>query len=396
MMTTRRTTSTAATADLTGGLNNIRLARSAFSALAILLGPVVLAPTSALAQTSPSAPDVAGPLVVGVAPAPPFAIETEDGGWDGVAVQLWRQVAEALELDYEWRRVERDSLLAGVEGGRLDVALPTVATDSAEALVDLTHTYYTAPLGVAGSKQRSLWSIAKALFTARFWRIVLSLSLLLLVVGTVVWLLERKGNEEQFGGERSTLAGIGSGFWWAGVTMTTIGYGDKAPQTVPGRTVALLWMLVAMAITSSLTAALVSVVGAGQGGSISVPEDLRQMAVGAVPGSGGAAYLDEEGIAYREFATPEEGLRALQAGDVEAFLHGTSALRYLTSENEGLSAKIEATDERPQRYAFALAQGSDLREPINRVLLRKINQPAWTSLLKRYMPDSATPSGAGS
>lgn len=373
-------------------MNYVCFAPSTFFALAILLGPAVLYPASALAQTSPPELDVGEPLVVGVAPAPPFAIETEDGGWDGVAVHLWRQVAEALELDYELRRVERDSLLAGLESGQLDAALPAVATDSAEALVDLTHTYYTAPLGVAGSKQRSLWSIAKALFTPRFWRIVLWLSLLLLLVGTVVWLLERKKNEDQFGGERSALAGIGSGFWWAGVTMTTIGYGDKAPETAAGRAVALLWMLIAMAITSSLTAALVSVVGFGQGGSISVPEDLRQMAVGAVPGSGAAAYLNEEGISYREFATPEEGLRALREGNVKAFLHGTSALRYLVNENEGLSAKVEATDEHSQRYAFALAQGSDLREPINRILLRKINQPSWASLLKRYMPSSTSSS----
>ncbi|WP_367182700.1 ion channel [uncultured Christiangramia sp.] len=32
---------------------------------------------------------------------------------------------------------------------------------------------------------------------------------------------------------------IGSGFWWAGVTMITIVYGDKAPVTFWGRAIAL-------------------------------------------------------------------------------------------------------------------------------------------------------------
>jgi hypothetical protein len=34
-----------------------------------------------------------------------------------------------------------------------------------------------------------------------------------------------------------------------------------------------------------------------------------------------------------------------------------------------------------QLYAFAVREGSALREPINRVLLRKIHEPAWRDLL---------------
>ena len=41
-------------------------------------------------------------------------------------------------------------------------------------------------------------------------------------------------------------------------------------------------MLLAMGITASLTAALVSVVSAGAGGSLSVPSDLRGTKVGVV------------------------------------------------------------------------------------------------------------------
>ena len=37
--------------------------------------------------------------------------------------------------------------------------------------------------------------------------------------------------------------GVGEGLWWAIVTATTVGYGDRVPRTVPGRLVAIAWML---------------------------------------------------------------------------------------------------------------------------------------------------------
>jgi len=39
----------------------------------------------------------------------------------------------------------------------------------------------------------------------------------------------------------------------------------------------------------------------------------------------------------------------------------------------------------PQLYAFAVREGSSLRESINRELLRKIHEPAWRDLLHHYM-----------
>jgi voltage-gated potassium channel len=44
------------------------------------------------------------------------------------------------------------------------------------------------------------------------------------------------------------------GFWWAWVTMTTVGYGDLVPTTLEGRIVGMLLILVGIAIFSMLTA----------------------------------------------------------------------------------------------------------------------------------------------
>ncbi len=345
---------------------------------------LIFAAVLALVQTAAFAQDA--PLRVGVAELPPFAFQS-GGQWDGVAVALWREVADDLGIVFEFRATEPDALVAGVADGTLDLGLTGTATAADEVRVDFAHPFYTTTLSVATPRAQSLWNIVRGLFTARFFRVVLFLSVLLLVVGALVWLLERGANEESFGGERSALQGVGAGFWWAAVTMTTIGYGDKAPFTFWGRALAFLWMLLAMGITASLTAALVSVVSAGQGGGLSVPGDLRGTKVGVVADTPAAFYLEEEGIGFREFDTPLAGLRALQQGELDAFLASDATLRYLKSENTNLTFRRVETNAAPQRYAFVLPEDDERREALNQTLLTRLNARPYEQLLERYLPN---------
>jgi voltage-gated potassium channel len=48
------------------------------------------------------------------------------------------------------------------------------------------------------------------------------------------------------------------GVWWAVVTVTTVGYGDLYPHTVPGRIVAIALMLVGIGFLAVLTATVAS------------------------------------------------------------------------------------------------------------------------------------------
>ena len=323
-------------------------------------------------------------MQVGVAQVPPFAWQDEAGFWDGLAVQLWRDVADELDLEYDLVAADPAALLDEVAQGSLDVGLTAVATATAETRLDFTPSYFVTSLGVARPQGQSLWRIAQGLFTLRFLRITLSLALLLLVVGVLIWLLERRSNEDQFGGD-SALEGIGNSFWWAGVTMTTIGYGDKAPVTFGGRALALLWMLVAMGVTASLTAALVSVVGASES-SVSIPEDLREWQVGGVADTIGARYLGEQGIEFQTFEQPLEGLQALQRGDLEAFVAPAATLNFLVAENQDLTARVTTTDALPQRYTFALAEDNELRESLSEQVLRRLNSASWSDVVSRYLP----------
>jgi voltage-gated potassium channel len=66
-----------------------------------------------------------------------------------------------------------------------------------------------------------------------------AVSTLMLIAGAAMYLIE---------GERSGFTSIPIAIYWAIVTMTTVGYGDIAPQTVPGQVLASILMIVGYGI----------------------------------------------------------------------------------------------------------------------------------------------------
>ena len=56
--------------------------------------------------------------------------------------------------------------------------------------------------------------------------------------------------------DRSEFDSIWLGLWWAVQTVTTVGYGDNVPTTVPGRLVASLVMVVGIGFIAVVTAAI--------------------------------------------------------------------------------------------------------------------------------------------
>ncbi len=72
---------------------------------------------------------------------------------------------------------------------------------------------------------------------------------LILVTSVVVYDLERAA-------PGTSIKNWGDSLWWAIVTVTTVGYGDKTPVTAGGRGVAVVLMVAGIALISVLTAAL--------------------------------------------------------------------------------------------------------------------------------------------
>jgi hypothetical protein len=74
--------------------------------------------------------------------------------------------------------------------------------------------------------------------------------------GHVVWLVERRTNSTMF--PTAYLDGVDDGLWWSVTTMTTVGYGDKAPITAVGRCLGFAWMILGLVIFGIFNAVLTS------------------------------------------------------------------------------------------------------------------------------------------
>lgn len=73
---------------------------------------------------------------------------------------------------------------------------------------------------------------------------------IVLVEGTVVYVFERGANPD--------FANIPQAIYWAIVTLTTVGYGDVAPITIPGKIMASVIMLTGFAIIAVPTGVITS------------------------------------------------------------------------------------------------------------------------------------------
>lgn len=326
------------------------------------------------------------PFVVGTKPAAPFVIRAEDGTWTGVSIELWEEMAAMLDIDYEIREYDIQGLMNAVASGEVDVAAAALTvTSPREARVDFTHPFYSTGLGIAARTEGSGWlAVLRRFVSAEFLTVVLALGLVLLLSGLLVWLFERKRNPDQFGG--ATPRGIGSGFWWAAVTMTTVGYGDKAPATLGGRLVALVWMFASLIIISAFTAAIASALTVGSIRSeVRGPDDLDRVAVASVGGTTSGQYLEARNVRFRSHPSVEEALGALRRGEVEAVVYDAPILRYLVLREPGAGLLVLPGTFERQDYAFALPPGSPRRERMNQTLLEILDAPRWQEILRRYL-----------
>ena len=350
----------------------------------VILWVVTLFPVSAHSQDGSGAPDK---LLVGTIFAPPVSMKSADGQWEGFGIELWRRVAQKLGVQYELREYQSfGEIVAAVEKRELDLTIVLAVTKQREVIMDFSQPYLRSgsAIAVAAESTAPSWlRIAEHLVSLDFLKVIGLLILLWLTAGAFVCLFERSRNRDMFGG--GTAKGIGQGIWWAAVTMTTVGYGDKAPKTFGGRMVALVWMLASIILISSFTATITTSLTVGElSGKVRGPQDLPNVRVGSLAQSATLDFLSERGIAVLPFVRARDGLQAIIDNKIDAFVFAELVLKYLLRTE--FPARVQVLPGIFDHYyvSMGMPEGSQLREPLNRALLEIMRGDDWLKLLEKY------------
>jgi polar amino acid transport system substrate-binding protein len=332
-------------------------------------------------------------LVVATRDVPPFAMKNADGQWIGISIDLLQKIKADLQrkadhdIELEFREMGLEEMLEAVKKGHVDCAAAALTVNyEREKRMDFSHPFYRSGLGIAvPNPQEHRWDSGLAVtYSVTLLKLLALLFAVLSVSGLAIYWFERKLNPEHFGG--GLTRGIAAGIWWAAVTMTTVGYGDKVPRSTGGKVLGFIWMFAGLFIFASFTAAVTSALTVTQlKPRIAGPRDLSRARVATVAGSTSAKYLRSHHINARKYPDVRLALATLQTGAVDAVLYDAPILRHEAHRHfPGEVYVLPATIE-PMNYAFALPTNSPLREQINLVFLREIARPEWRNILGSYL-----------
>jgi ABC-type amino acid transport substrate-binding protein len=318
-------------------------------------------------------------LVVGVFEAPPFSepVRAADGTtvWTGTSIQLFESVADSLGFEVEYRAGLEDDVLEALALGSIDVcASPLAPTPARLRLFDLSHPFatvgLTAALRAEDAMLDELGLLADGLVKASQRRIYLILGLAIVAAAALLWFLERSRNQD-FGSRR--IDGFGSALWWAVVTLSTVGYGDKVPRTPPGRFVAGVWMLASLVLTSIFTATIVSslTIGSLQTVRVESPADLARLRVVAVRSSIAAYWLEGIGIDFTGATSLEAALDRLARGECDAVVGPAIELRSAARACEGIVVGKARFTEEYMCFGLARGRGDDFARKVDEAIITR-------------------------
>ena len=336
-------------------------------------------PLTIIAATGPD-----GVLQIAVREIRPFAFPTP-AGWSGYSIDMWEAAAAALRVPYEYIEVATvKEQLDAVRTGRTDAALGAISiTAEREAEFDFTVPIYDSGLQVMVRPQSTgLWRQMLKLFSSTVLLLVLGLVVLLVIVGHIIWLVERRRNDHF---PKPYASGVWEGIWWAIVTMSTVGYGDRTVSTRTGRIIAMAWMLVGMVLVAQFTAIITSTLTVERIYSdIRGVQDLYGKDVVTVADTSASRFLDAQGIAGPRVTDVDEAFDAVRTGEAAAFVYDSPVLRYYAANQTSGDVEVVGPLIQPQGYGMAFPSGSPLVPPLNLEFLKLRENGTAQELDDRY------------
>ena len=248
-------------------------------------------------------------------------------------------------------------VLNAVESGECDINFSGITiTAEREKRVDFSQPFFDSGLLVAVQAEPQSKTFIPYLPIFK----VVGLSLVFFIVGLtliahLIWYFEKSdGDPKSF--PTNYRKGILDAYWWAIVTMTTVGYGDKYPRRIKGRLIATCWMIIGIIWFATFTATLSSslTIERMERGEITGLADLNNRKVSVIKGTTSEAYLRYHDIIVVLADTLDDLISNLKEGNVDAVVYDAPALMYISKKDPSVKVVGNLFDE--QRYGIVFPQ----------------------------------------
>jgi ABC-type amino acid transport substrate-binding protein len=329
--------------------------------------------------------ETTGKLKVGVYASAPFAYKDELGKWKGIAVDLWQAIAKDKGYDFDFVEVTRKEAVSLLAKGDLDVIAAGLSVSlERELLIDFSQPFYASHYAIAVIR-KPLASIESSLLHVflswKFWAFVLCIGFAFGLVAILMWHFEGKENPEYHGPTK--IHSIVYGIYWSVAMMTRAG--ERAPKTVPGRLIGILWLGVAVFLAGSFTASVTTALNVERlSRKISSERDLPNAYAAVFPGPC-EKLLTQMNVRHTVCSSGKECYALLRQGRVDAIVGSEPILKYYAATNLKGELDIIPMDYDEVLYAIGLRPKSELTEEVNRAVLQITSTSAWAETLKQYL-----------
>lgn len=317
---------------------------------------------------------MAEPIRVVASELPPCVFADDE--LSGFSIELWEAIANELELDFKLELLGFDEKLDAIRTGNADVAIGCISVSAGrERDMDFTHAVTTNGFSAASLIEASLIPN----FSDESLKMLLLLLLFVIFFAHLMWWSEHG----QSAISDRYIPGVFQSIWFSLVTMSTVGYGDIAPQRWLGRISAALLILTGVTAFGVIFGQFAAdAIGQRAAKPVQSVSDLRTYVVGTKAGTAAALYLNELGVEIEEHTDLVEAANAMREGSVDVVMHDTLAITHLVQRSEDLVTTGPAFS--PHYIGIALQDSSPLRESLNATLLRLQSDGRYQAIHDRW------------
>ncbi|XP_067033794.1 uncharacterized protein [Acropora muricata] len=246
---------------------------------------------------------------------------------------------------------------------------------------DIVHSPGYVLIGRMDQYNRKVKSLVlKSLYDS--WPIFVLIFLLTGIAGVLIWALEYHVRNEDF--PLTFKRGSSEGFWWAFISITTVGYGDKAPKSLLGRLFSVLWILIGLVVITMFTATVTSALT-----NTALPEftnTLEGMKVGVLDkdfeAEEEARYIGANPLSYQSVADLNAALSSEKVEGI--FMERIQAYYYYKDSNDENLRIFKAIN---TKISYRMALKTNTMQQVidgNSCIKRRLEHPLIDRLIKNY------------